>query len=517
MSKAKSVVITVILALAVAVAAFFAAVSFPVANNVKRLNSIASNIHLGADYSGYAYTTIYPEGVMTAKEYALLEADEQSEYSPVGSLYVNKEKHPDAEALKKSVAADADSLNKRFGQKGYSSYSVAVEDGVSVKISVPTNYTYAAYKGHDEVSKSGSLSIATAAISSITAFGDLTLRTTDASISLTDASGNSITYDSTKKGNDEWVDVALVSGDSGTQKTYSLANGDDAAEYFKSVTSRTVGNTSLITFNFTKEGAEKFKELTTRAVSSSSQTIHFFVGDRQLVEFKCTSVVGDKSLSLQSSDANTAQNAAITMNSAVNGGALGENYRDITNISVSTAAGGELAALLTFIACILVLVGLIALLVVKYKKLGAVTSFIAFIFALVELYALFLLEIQVTFAVIAVCMVLLALFAISNAIVFAEVKRLTQSGRTVQASVKEAYKNVLMTVTDMHIVLVIVAILLATVGVGEVAACGLISVIGVVASYVLYWFTRFYWYVTSSPERDKFKFAGLKRVVYEDD
>ena len=507
MSKAKSVVITVILALAVAVAAFFAAVSFPVANNVKRLNSIASNIHLGADYSGYAYTTIYPEGVMTAKEYALLEADEQSEYAPVGSLYVNKEKHPDAEALKKSVAADADSLNKRFGQKGYSSYSVAVEDGVSVKISVPTNYTYAAYKGHDEVSKSGSLSIATAAISSITAFGDLTLRTTDASISLTDASGNSITYDSTKKGNDEWVDVALVSGDSGTQKTYSLANGDDAAEYFKSVTSRTVGNTSLITFNFTKEGAEKFKELTTRAVSSSSQTIHFFVGDRQLVEFKCTSVVGDKSLSLQSSDANTAQNAAITMNSAVNGGALG----------VSTAAGGELAALLTFIACILVLVGLIALLVVKYKKLGAVTSFIAFIFALVELYALFLLEIQVTFAVIAVCMVLLALFAISNAIVFAEVKRLTQSGRTVQASVKEAYKNVLMTVTDMHIVLVIVAILLATVGVGEVAACGLISVIGVVASYVLYWFTRFYWYVTSSPERDKFKFAGLKRVVYEDD
>lgn len=154
MSKAKSVVITVILALAVAVAAFFAAVSFPVANNVKRLNSIASNIHLGADYSGYAYTTIYPEGVMTAKEYALLEADEQSEYAPVGSLYVNKEKHPDAEALKKSVAADADSLNKRFGQKGYSSYSVAVEDGVSVKISVPTNYTYAAYKGHDEVSKS---------------------------------------------------------------------------------------------------------------------------------------------------------------------------------------------------------------------------------------------------------------------------------------------------------------------------------------------------------------------------
>lgn len=511
MSKVKSVIITVLLALAIAVAAFFAVISFPVANSVKRINSIASNIHLGADLSGYAYTTVYPEGVITAEEYVNLE--DNSGYSQVGGLYYDNTKYEDLDQLKKDVADDAESLNKRFGQKGYSSYSVAVEDGLSIKISVPTNYSYAAYKGNDSSAQSSALSVADAALSSLTAYGELTLRTTDTSISLTDSNNNAITYDSTKRGKDKWVDIAKVDG----AKTYSLANGDRESDYFKSITSSTIGNVSRITFNFTDEGRTKFKELTTRASNSSSKTIYFCVGDRILVNFSCESVVNDKSLVLQASNSETAENAAIAMNSAAGGSALKLIYQDYKNALTTQAAGGENAALFMFIASILVLAGLCAFLIVKYKRLGAVVSAIAVAFALVIVYALYLLNIQVTFAVILTAMLLLGLFVISNAIVFAETKRLTESGRTMQASVKEAYKKVLMTVTDMHIVLVIVAILLATVGVGEVAACGLISVIGVVASYVLYWFTRFMWYTASSPVKDKFRFAGLKRVVYEDD
>jgi len=346
----------------------------------------------------------------------------------------------------------------------------------------------------------------------MSAYGNLTLRTTDTSISMKDESGNSITYDVTKRGSDEWVEKAQVNG----SKTYSLADGEDAAEFFKSITSRSVGSNAIITFNLTKEGREKFYELTTRAASSSSHSIYFFVGDRQLVNYTCEEAVNVKSVSLSSSDAATAQNSAITMNSVVNGGELKVDYKDIDSVLTSSATGGDNSSLFAFIACLLVLVGLIALLCVKYKKLGAVTSFISVIFALVELYALYLLNIQVTFAVIFVSMLCLALFVISNAIVFAEVRRITDGGRIIQAAIKDAYKNVLMTITDMHIVLVVVAILLATVGVGEVAACGLIAVIGVVASYVLYWFNRFMWYVESSPEKDKFGFAGIKRVIEDD-
>lgn len=517
MSKAKSTVITVLLALAIAVAAFFAVISFPVSNNVKRLNSVASMIRLGADFSGYAYTTVYPEGVITSEEYGVLTDEEKQGYEQVGSdLYYDKETYSDVEELKASVAKDAASLNARFGKKGYSSYSVAVEDGVSIKISVPTNFSRSAYKQNDESTRSAALSLASTAITSISADGQVTLRTTDASISLTDADGHSSTWEASKRGKDKWVETALVSN----SKTYSLTEEENVAQYFTSITSRKIGNAATITFNLTKEGKAWFKDITIRAISSSSKSIYFFVGDTQLVSLSFSegdSPINRRSITLQSSDPNTAENSAITLNSAVNGGELSLDYRSIDSIKTSTATLGEEASLFLFIACLVVLVGVTVLLTVIYKKLGALTSFMSVVYALVELYALYLLGIQLTAVVAFVCAILLALFVVSNVLVFNEVKRLTESGHTMQSAIKEAYKNLIMTVTDMHIVLVIVAILLTTVGVGEVSACGFISIIGVVASYVLYWFNRFMWYVTSSPEKDQFKFAGLKRVVYEDD
>ena len=527
MGKTKSIVITVLLALAMAVAAFFAMVSFDVGVS-KRYNSILSNISLGADYTGYAYTTVCPEGVITVSDYdGLVDAYENAEdksqltdpatiYEKHGNFYVNKEEFSDVDALKSSVAADVKILNERFGEKGYSSYSVAVEDGLSIKISVPTYFTAAEFKNLDEDSRSSRISAVSSALQVLTSEGKLTLRTSDASIETKDANDNGDTHDMTKLGADEWVDKATVSDSNGnTVKTYALTK-EDVTQYFSSVTGGTIGSTPVLTFNFTAEGRDKIKEITTLVSHSDSQTLYFFVGENQLVGYSnCSSPIDSGSISLQTSDAETARNIAITLNSVVHGGDLKLEYGDV--MVSAQKSNGEVAAILTIVACVLLLAGLAVLLIVKYKKLGAITAAIALLLALVEVYALNLLSITVTFAVVFTCAALIALFAISCVVVFAEVKRLTLTGRTIQASIKEAYKNVLMTITDLHIVLVVVAILLAAIGVGEVAACGLISVIGVVASYVLYWFTRFMWYVTSSPEKDKFKFAGLKRVVYEDD
>lgn len=527
MGKTKSIVITVLLALVMAVAAFFAVVSFDVGVS-KRYNSIISNVSLGADYTGYAYTTVCPEGVITASEYGGLvdsytNAEDKSDltdpatvYEQYGNFYVNTEDYTDVNELKASVASDAKVLNARFGEKGYSSYSVAVEDGLAIKISVPTYFTSAQFNGNDEDGRSNKVSVAQLALSALVSSGELTLRTSDASIDTKDADGNTKTYDMTKYAHDEWVDKATVTDSSNnTLKTYSLSK-ENVAPYFKSVTGGKIGSTAVLTFNFTAEGREKIKEITTLVASSSSQTLYFFVGETQLVGYSsCTAPIDGSSISLQTNDAETAMNIAITLDSAVKGNVLSLNYNDIS-VSVQQS-NGEVSAILTIVACVLLLAGLAGLLVVKYKKLGAITAAIAVLMALVEVYALQILSITVTFAVVFTCALLIALFAVSCAIVYAEVKRLTLTGRTIQASIKEAYKNVIMTVSDLHIVLVVVAILLTTIGVGEVAACGFISLIGVVASYVLYWFTRFMWYVTSSPERDKFKFAGLKRVVYEDD
>ncbi len=515
MSKAKSIVITTLLAIAIFVAAFFAAVSFPVNNNRGYLNSIASNIHLGADFSGYAYTTVYPEGVKTAQDYNLLEDKDKEGYEKCGGLYVEKEAHPDLDELKASVASDAKILNKRFGQKAYSSYSVAVEDGISIKISVPTNFTLASYKGRDAENRSTDLSNAQNSLATLTAYGPLTLRTTDTSITMTDSSGKEYTdnLDNPNKGRDEWTDVAKISGSA----TYSVAYGfdEDMSTYFKSITAQKRGSIAVITFKFTESGRKMFKEVTTRVASSSSQILYFFVGENAVVSFPdCKSAYDEASLSLRSQTIGTAQDSAITLNSAITN-QLTLKYDTNITIATSTAAYGENAAVLAFVACVLVLLGVAVLLTVKYKKLGLVASLIAFVFGLVELYALCLLSIQVTIGVLITCFVTLMLFLMSNVALFSEVRRLTQSGRTMQASVKEAYKKSIMTVTDLHIVLVAVAILLAAICAGEVAACGLIAVIGVVASYVLYWFTRFMWFVTSSSSKDKFKFAGYKRVVHE--
>ncbi|MGN1373437.1 MAG: hypothetical protein ACI4VK_05255 [Candidatus Coproplasma sp.] len=498
MGKTKSIVITVLLALAMAVAAFFAVVSFDVGVS-KRYNSIISNVSLGADYTGYAYTTVCPEGVITVSDY---EENSELTYVRCGNFYVNTEEHSDIDALKASVAEDARILNARFGEKGYSSYSVAVEDGLSIKISVPTYFTSAQFNNNDEDGRSDRISDAQLALSTLISHGELTIRTSDSSLDCAYS--------------DEWTGKANATDSDGNNVTTYTLSKDDVSTYFKSVTGGTIGSTPVLTFNFTEEGKEEINRITTvLAGSSSDNTLYFFVGDTQLVSYSCTEAINQSSISLQTSDAEYARNIAITMDSVVKGNQLSLDYGDNT-ISIQQY-NGEVAAILTLVACLLLLAGLVALLVFKYKKLGAVTATIALLMALIEVYALQILSITVTFAVVFTCALLIALFAVSCAVVFEEVKRLTLTGRTIQASIKEAYKNVLMTVTDLHIVLVVVAILLATVGVGEIAACGLISVIGVVASYVLYWFTRFMWYVTSSPEKDKFKFAGLKRVVYEDD
>lgn len=509
MSKVKSTVITVLVVLAILVAAFFATISFPV-GEIQRYNSIASDIHLGADFTGYAYTTIYPKGVVTAEDYNGLSEAEAENYTAVGGLYVDMAEHEDIDELKAAVEKDAEILAERFGRKGYSSYSVSVEDGISIKICVPTNYSYAEYKGNDSDGASSDLSVATASITNLAADGKITLRTVDSSIELTDSSGNSTTYSPRK---DDLYETALVDG----SHTYSLAGTDDVSEYFESVTTTTFGATTAINFNFTEEGQESFSDVTTRAASSDSQTIYFFVGDTEIMSFTCESTINMRSLSLVADSKSAGENAAITMSSVLEGKDLTVDYEQISTVISSTAAAGDSAAMWLGIGCLVVLALLIIATVIRYKKLGAVNTIIILIFSLVITYALSLLSVQTTFAVVLCAFAGLGILLVSNSIVFSEVKRLVGTGRTMQASVKEGYKKVLMSVTDLHIVLFVVAVLLATVGVGEVAACGLVLVVSTIASYVLYWFTRLMWYVLSAPVRDKFGFAGLKRVVYEDD
>ncbi|MBD5585036.1 MAG: hypothetical protein HDQ88_08135 [Clostridia bacterium] len=199
---------------------------------------------------------------------------------------------------------------------------------------------------------------------------------------------------------------------------------------------------------------------------------------------------------------------------------LANEYNDNgadTEIVTLTPAFGEYAFVWLFVLLLLVVIGAIVASVLKYKKLGLVNALIIVVYALVLIITLLLTGIQLTIGGAFTAVLGLALLTFTNFAIFEAVRKETLLGRTLQASVKTGYKKSLFTVLDLHVVLVVVSILLATVCAGELASCGFILFIATVASYVLHWFTRFMWFVISSPVMDKFKFCGFKREVLDDE
>ncbi len=532
MSKVKSAIISAIVAIAIVVAAVFGVVSFNT-GETERYNSIASQISLGSDFTGYVYTTIYPEGVISQSDYNYLVMDDgekeegedsdAEQYTQYGGVYYNPDEidYDSVEELAEAVAADAEVLASRFDERGLSDFIVSVRDGITILVGVPSGYSYAEYTGNDTTGLSEAESLSASTIAYLICDGELTLRTSDTSITLEsddededEDEDSGSTYDVTRF-EDEYTDCDILGDGS---KTYPFVSpNEDAADYFSSVTTYTFGGTHVLNFNLTEYGQERIHYISTLAASSDSQTIYVCVGDVQILSISCTSTIDSDVMQFSVTSQSVARDTATILNSVVNGNALSVTYQSVPDVLSSTATGGESAALMAFIACVALLVIFCAAAVIRYRKLGWVLTMSLFILALGLLYSLYLLEIQVTLAVLAVCAAVVVLFAVANLVVFAEVRSQCKTGKTMQAAVKAGYKRTLLGVLDIHIVILVAAILLAAVADGTVAACGLILVVGAIASYALYWFTRLMWHVCSAPCRDKFAFGGFKREVYGDE
>ena len=518
MSKVKSAIITSLVVIAIIVAAVFGVASYNI-GAAGRYNSIAANIPLGSEFTGYVYTTAYPEGVIPADRYVALTEEEQSSYEAHGGLYVNlgDSGYDTVEELESAVAGDAKIISSRFAARGLADYSVTVTDGLAITAAVPSGLTYAAYTGNSSVDRSNALNAASTTLGYLLADGELTLRTSDASITLgsddeDDSSGSAV--DMTRF-EDEYTDADVLGDGS---KTYSFVSvNEDVTEYFNSVSSFTFGGAHVVNFSLTQTGRERINYISTLAASSSSQTIYVCVGSTRLLAITCTSTIDSDTLQFTMETASAASDVATALNSVVNGGKLSADYADIESALATSAAGGDLAAVLALVSFVVVLLVLCVCAAIKYKKLGGVLSMSLAILSLVLLYALFILGIQVSYSVVATCGLVLVLFAAANLVVLGEVRAQCAKGKTMQAAVKDAYKRTLLPVLDIHIVILVLAIFVASVTHGAVAASGLILVVGAIASYAIYWFTRLMWFVLSAPQRNKFAFGGFKREVYGDD
>lgn len=495
MSKVKSAIITAFIVAAIVVMTFFATVSLnvPWSNGVDRYNSFLSSISLGRDLTGEAYTLLYPEGVISKENYNYVVTDDEnpdkkaeyeSTYVKRGSVYVEKDKASDVDFIS-SIYSDAMSLSNRLAQKHYSEYSVTVVDSYVIRLSVPTNFSYAAYINANPTTRSAALSEISNSLSIMSYSGELTLRNGD------------------------------------TYETSSSVIGTryDLIDLIESVSNYSMGGTHAIQIRLTRDGFTRINNILTSSNITAETTLYFFAGESNLnLTMTGGAALTDRTLFF-SGDATTTSDYVALLSSLVDGGALVNNYNtdEQAQLVSGTAGYGDGAAIYLASALLLVVIAAIAFSVIKYKKLGLVNAISVLVYALAMITAIMILEINVTIIGAITALVGLALLLVTNSYVFEAVRRETEVGRTVQASVKLGYKKTLAFIIDLHLIVLVASIMLALIGVGEVAACGFIMFIATLASYIIYWFTRFMWYVISSPVKDKFKFGGFSREAYDDE
>lgn len=514
MGKIKSAILTAILLAGIVVLAFFATVSFNMAGTegVKRYNSFISSIGLGSDLTGEAYTVLYPDGVISDDDYKSGIPDEADsdkykeyvdKYKNFGSVWIEKEvlgeDDKNKDQLISDVKHDAEILSKRFGEKDYTSFSVSVKDDFTIAVSLPTNFSYSEYNGGDYTTSSRS---------------DKTTAISNTLMSLT-YGGGALTLR-----NNEVSGFGLY--DSKLSNFMLTPTSKDISEYIKSVDSFSRAGNYAVEINLTKEGQAHFA-LISASVSSASndKNIRFYVGDHQLLELPLSEAISGDTFYISTNNALMAENYAIALNSCVKGDNLALYYGtdDSNNLEIvyMGASLGDYSAIYLFCALLAVVVAAIVYSCVRYRLLGLVNAIVILMYSLTIIVALLLIEIPFTIAGAFFAVAGLMLLCGANFVLFEKVRGETQKGKTMQSAIKSGYKSLLKGILELHIVLIAVSLILALVCVGELAACGLIFFIASLASYILYWFTRFMWFVLSSTVRDKFAFCGFKREELEDD
>lgn len=501
MGKVKSAIITALLLAAIVVLAFFATVSIPSvpgSGGTQRYNSFVSAIKLGGDFTGDAYTVVYPAGVITEQKYKrdTNENEEKSteyakKYVKKNGLYVDSDKlgDDDGAAFAASVKADAEILSDRLAKKGYSSYTVSVENGYAIKISVPAVISVAEYKQYMDSGLSAALSQISNTVTYLTVDGGLTLRSAQ-----TYEDNNSLYFE---------------------KEEYEFN------KFFKSANAAKYGGTSVLEINLTKEGVSTFNNILANV--GEDGTAYLFIGKTCLnLTFNGSDTVGDKLQFSISGGDSYASDYAIAIDSAAHGKMLTNTYNDSelssqSSLIAQTPVYGQYAPVWLAVLVIIAILAAGVCPIVKYKKLGLVNLIMVCAYAVSLTTAIFLTGTELTFAGVLFALLGLAVMCFSNFYTFEAVRKETALGRTISAAVKTGYKRSLFGILDLHVILIVSSVIATLAGVGELASCGLIFLIGSIASYVLYWFTRFMWFVISSPVKDKFAFCGYAREVEDDE
>lgn len=496
MGKVKSAILITLFTLVIAALCFVCTVSFNYGTDgIHKFNSVLRMTDKDADlgggygsngeYNGGGYlVTYYPDGVISAKEYAdnlggyadeTEKADYEKSYVPYsdGTLYLNKDDVCDggaepSEAFKASFKNTVNLLEKRF--------SLLKKDGA--ELSVTDDYTIRAFLPKNTMNS------ALAAFTFNSYTGDFSVR-----------------YGSSE-------DAA---------ETIMPKGNKTITDYFKKASTRTTADgTSYIVLKFTDKGREVIKEKT-----AESGTMYFTVGENTVIPLSVSEEIDQSTLYISGTyTAETAAMCANVINTVINTAGADDTLSLSIGESVQFEGlygGNALTSL--YIAYGVCFLAMMAFFFVRYRRLGFVHLYTYLIFTLAMILCVYgisflYLSLETFIAFLLVSLLLSA----SNVITFEYAKKEYATGRTMASSVKAGYKKCFWHIFDLHIVIAVLSFITFGIGLANLSAFAFILGLGTVFSGICCLaLNRLMWAIMMSFTPNKGGFCNFKREEVEDD
>lgn len=496
MGKIKSAICLTLFTLLIAALCFICTVSFSYGtNNVHTFNSIlrltAKDADLGAPYGsggylGGGYSAVYyPEGVISEQEYAdnlagypddekgnADKADYAAKYVAYGNVYLEKEtvcggsdKSEPSEEFKAQFDDTLKILEARYASLKKDGVRLEVRDGFTVGVFLPkdlmTNELYAF------------------ACNAYT--GDVTVRFGTAADS---------------------ADTILPAR---TNKTIN--------DYIKKASSRTAADgTVYVVIEFTKEGREVIAEKTAEA--SSGSTLYFMIGENSVIPLSVSEKIDQDTLYISGSySAESAKICTEAINTSLK--ANGQDLLELTvgETTVHKALYGNNALYGLYIAYGVCFLAMAVFFFVRYGRLAFAHLYTYLIF----LFCMILCVWSIPFLYLStetfLALMLASLFlCVGNVLVFERARTFYSQNKAITVCVKNAYKESLWTLIDMHVIFAALAFITFGIGLTNLSAFAFVFGLGVAFSAIgTIGLTRFLWAIMMPFAKDKGRFCHFKR------
>lgn len=502
MGKKKSVVLITLISIVITVLCAITLfpsfeIPFRIDGTYKTWNPVVKQFDLSSEFGGGYYTYYYPEGVISASEYNsnyenfsddAAKAEYADDYVQWKGLYLEKAEtsiFDDEDTASVSTISSefksefkkaTDLIISRFEDRGYSSSRVAVVDDYALRVELPAS---------------------------------------------------EINYASVFA---SFANVGKIELQKGGVALEQLEEAD-LTDYVKGFQVGTRNKAAYVEMKLTKEGKELISEikgdLSSYDSSSSSDTVttlDVVVGGEVIMQIY-SDFISDKNEVISGYDIDyidVFESWGVLLNSALKDGAAEITFKDVAAESIRTfePAYGENALTLLYIALGVILVACIALPIVFQRGYGvsSMYSTLSYLVVVAICFA-FITDRVFEISLGSVLIFLLGLLLVNflNAKIYNAVKAEVKLGKTVESSVKAAYKKTLGGIIDVYAIAIIGALvfLSAVAGVYTMALQALICFITGAFCNLLW--GRLINYLYMSATKDKYKYFHFVREDDDDE